>query len=64
MKLLLRLVTVMLVTLGAFLWLVFLSQFYEKIVRPETKNLRGEEFFLVGLVLTLIHCHHLFWVSK
>ena len=41
----------MLLTVGAFLWFVFLVQFYEKLVHPTQKNLSGEEFYLFGLVL-------------
>jgi hypothetical protein len=48
---LLRLVTVMLLTMGAFLWFMFLGQLYEKLVHPAQKNLNGEEFYLFGLVL-------------
>ena len=41
----------MLLTMGAFLWLCFLEALYEKLVHPAQKNLSGEQFFLVGLVL-------------
>ena len=48
---LLRLITVMLLTLGALLWFVFLGQLYEKLVHPEQKNLNTGEFFWLGLAL-------------
>jgi len=48
---LLRLITVMFLTAGALLWFAFLVQLYEKIVHPHQKNLSGEGFFLVGLIL-------------
>ena len=48
---LLRLITVMLLTAGACLWLVFLGQVYEKLVHPEQKNFNSGEFFWLGLGL-------------
>ena len=48
---LLRLITAMLLTIGALSWLIFLGQLYEKLVHPGDKNLSGGEFFLAGLVL-------------
>ncbi|WP_210514018.1 hypothetical protein [Hymenobacter terricola] len=56
---LLKVMTAMFLTAGALLWLVFLGQLYEKMVHPNQKNLNGEQFFLIGLVLaffTVIIC--------
>ena len=49
---LLRLITVMLLTVGVFLWFFFLTQLYEKVAHPQQRNLSSGEFFLTGLVLT------------
>jgi hypothetical protein len=51
---LLKLVTGGLLTIGALLWLTFLVQLFEKLVHPQQKNLSGEGFFIVGLVLTFL----------
>lgn len=36
------------------LWLLYGWALLQKVLDPTTKNLRGEEFYLVGLVLALL----------
>ena len=51
---LLKLVTGMLLGIGAFLWFAFLGQLYEKTMHPDMKNFSGSEFFLAGLILAFL----------
>ena len=51
---LLKLITVMLLAIGGISWVFFFAQLFKKIVHPNQKNLRGEEFFLVGLMLLFL----------
>jgi len=48
---LLRLITVMLLTLGALLWFGFLGALYEKMLHPGQKNLNTKHLFWLGLGL-------------
>ena len=54
MRVLLRTTTGIIVAFGAFVWGVFLVQLYEKAVHPHQKNLNGDEFYGVGLILTFL----------
>lgn len=55
----------LLVSLG-IPWMLYIGAIAQKLAEPQIKNLRGEEFFIVGLVLwlyTTVICYGFFYKS-